>query len=76
MSKKIIKKDGTIRVHETNQSTYRDKWNDLLKIKLHITSLEFERDKERKIMMEHQEKFRSLSQQISQARESIMGKIE
>lgn len=76
MTKKIKRKDGTIRVHETNQSTYRDKWNDLLRVKLHITSLKFERDKERKIMMEHQEKFRSLSQQISKAREDIMDKIE
>ena len=76
MTKKIIRKNGTVRLHETNQSTYRDKWNEVLKIKLHITSLEFERDKERKEMMVHQEKFRGLCQQIAKAREDIMGKIE
>lgn len=76
MTKKIKRKDGTIRIHETNQSIYRNKWNDLLKIKLHITSLEFEKDKERKEMMEHQEKFRSLSQKVSDAKIDLLGKIE
>lgn len=44
---------------------YRNKWNDLLKLKMHIQKLEKEREDAQKECTFLKEKVRSLSQRIS-----------